>query len=90
VAFLGLGGVGETPETRWSRPPVTAACWPTVGAPSGRKMEWEVVKSGKGGSPLLHIVPRRWQVGDAKPNRGGGLADGGNSQILNLPWQITN
>jgi len=28
VAFLGLGGVGETPETRWSRPSVTAACWP--------------------------------------------------------------
>jgi len=58
VAFLGLGGVGEMPETRWSRPPVTAACWPTVGAPSGRKMEWEVLKSGKGGRPLFTHRPK--------------------------------
>ena len=69
---MGLGGVGKTPETRWSKPPVTVACWPTVGAPSGRKMEWEVVKSGEGGSPLLYICPRRRQIGDAKPDRGGG------------------
>jgi hypothetical protein len=63
---LGLGGVGETPETRWSRPPVTVACWPTVGAPSGRKMEWEVVKSG-GGSPPLYIVPGTGRSVTPKP-----------------------
>jgi hypothetical protein len=45
AAFLGLGGVGETPETWWGTPPVTAACWPTVGAPSE--------KDGVGGGEKL-------------------------------------
>jgi hypothetical protein len=33
--------------------------WLTVGALSGRKVQWEVVKSGEGGSTLLCIRPRR-------------------------------
>jgi hypothetical protein len=86
VAFLGLGGVGETPETRWGGPPVTAACWPTVGAPSERD-EVGGGEKRRGRQPALYTssqapVDRRRQTRSGR--RSGRLmrvARWGNSQM---------